>query len=60
MSDETPETVFFHGYPTEQAEAFFGVQLDFIDCLCHLGMIWRQQWNSEPETIPLEADIRGV
>ncbi len=60
MSDEYPDTALFFGYPPEQAEAYFHEQLGFIDCLCHLGMIWKSQWETQPDTIPLEAEINGI
>ncbi len=60
MHDDYPDTVFFFGYPPDRAEAFYAAQLDWIDCLCDLGMIWRDQWETQVETIPLETDIHGV
>ena len=58
-SDEYPEAYFFFGYPPEMAEEYMAAQCNFIECLCHLGMIWREQWDEDPESIPLEAEIHG-
>ena len=59
MNDDIPPQGQFHGYPSEQAEQFFKDQLDAVECLCHLGSIWRMQWQHEPLAIPMEADIHG-
>jgi len=59
MSNEY-EDPRFHGYPPEQAIELFKSQLHAIECLCHLGSIWRTQWQIEPREIPMEADIHGT
>lgn len=59
-STEYPEAYFFFGYPPEQAEEFFKNQLHQTFCLCTLGVIWREQWLSDAQSIPIEAEIRGV
>ena len=58
--NEYPDSFLFFGYPPEHAEAFMAAQCDFIECVCHLGQIWKQQWDMQPETIPLEAEIHGA
>ena len=61
MNDDTTHGGDFRGdgFPPEQAEQFFKNQLDAVICLCHLGTIWRMQWQHEPLAIPMEADIHG-
>lgn len=43
----------------ERASEEFSKQLEFVECLCHVGFLWKNQWFQDAKSIPMEADLHG-